>query len=159
MIKITKMAIKRTIRSKAGFSLVELLVAATIVLVSTYGIIFLIKSADRQSVNNNHRELARRSLINLFESDRWNEANYNMLMTNDTTVVNVVIDDRETPSNASDDLLGTMSFRNVFIDSTSSSNISLNKLPYIVIKGSVKWQELEGDYDSISIEKIICKIN
>lgn len=146
-------------RNKRGFTLVELLVAALIVLISIYTVIFIIQKSEQQSVNNNHRESARKALISLLESEMWNQDHYNNLLLNDTTSISIVIDNRQTEAISTDDLHGTIVFRNVFIDSTSAKNISLNKIPYIIVRGVVKWQELEGNYDSIAVEKIICKLN
>jgi prepilin-type N-terminal cleavage/methylation domain-containing protein len=154
-------------RNNAGFTIVELLVAAVIVLVATAAVVAVVRKGAEIHVNGVHRLQARNVIVGYFENDfayqRFSKdepPRYDVIV--DRKKVSIPVDGDWKPSAAGaefvlDDrrgegtipLNGYISFR----AKTASQPIGDYSAPYHEITIKVKWTEAGGDGDSVVLTK------
>lgn len=153
MIRLQK--IPGRLRQKEGYSLVELLVAVTIVTFTIIALVAMLRKGSEITITGNHRERARAIVDSSFESPWCHFSNYAAIATVSNRAV--LIDARDT-ANASDNLTGTLAVT-VVLDSNNAAGPGVGN--WVVFKRvtiSVSWQEPEGQ-QTIALEKWITGLN
>jgi len=143
--------IKNSTTTSRGFTLVELLVSATIVAVGVTGVVTMLRKTQDLSVSDAHRRQARSIITSTFEKPTFLFQNYANLVTGTPTPTTVVIDPRGAGSTA-DDLNGTLS------DSIGPEQTltGANSIPivYRLVIMKARWKETSV-YDSVVITKML----
>jgi prepilin-type N-terminal cleavage/methylation domain-containing protein len=154
-------------KNNEGFTIVELLVAAVIVLVATAAVVAVVRKGADIQVNGAHRLQARNIIVGYFEKDfdyrrfskgeppRYAAAvgrkNVSIPVDGEwkpsATGAEIVLDDRKGEGVAP--LNGYISFR----AKAASQLIGDYSVPYHEIVIKVKWTEAGGDSDSVVLTK------
>jgi type II secretory pathway pseudopilin PulG len=120
----------------AGYSLVELLVASTILVVAIISIVTVVRKGSDLEVSDKHLRQARTIMNSVFESPVYRSGNYANL-ANDTRTV--VIDPRG--SGTTDDLSGTLA---IAVTSATASGSNMTTINYKKVQLTLSWNEPEG---------------
>jgi type II secretory pathway pseudopilin PulG len=136
---------------KKGFTLVEMLVSASVLAISIVSIVAVVRKGQELSNTDSHRRAAATIIASKFENSTYNFLNYNNL-TAGTTNSTVIIDPRGT--GATDDLTGNLAI-NIGAQQTMTGT-SLISVQYKIITMTVTWTE-PGDaaQGSVSLTKWI----
>ena len=127
-----------------GFSIVEVLVAATILSLSTIAMVVMIRKGTDIQVSVRHRQAARLALAARLETNGLNT--FNSLAAPSTADDSVSIDIRDT-----DTLKG-----NIRTD-ISNETISINgsNIPVKRVRLLISWQETGDEQDSLAMERLV----
>jgi type II secretory pathway pseudopilin PulG len=128
---------KSSIRSRHGFTLVELLVASTLLIIAIVSIVTIVRKGAEIEVADRHRRTARSVIKSQFESATYSRANY-ATMANLTQAV--VIDPRN--AGPGDDLSGTLTIT-VSAPQTIAA-ASATTITFRAVSATVTWTEPEG---------------
>jgi type II secretory pathway pseudopilin PulG len=136
--------------NKNGFTLVELMVASVIVIISIAAVVTMIRKGQEITSDGGHRYTARSKITSVLESSQFDYSNYTYLSPQ-TIVDTVVIDTRGTTV-TTDDLKG---IRTVVVGAQDSIlGTGSIWVPFIPLTFQVVWVEPEGP-DTEKIEKKI----
>jgi prepilin-type N-terminal cleavage/methylation domain-containing protein len=154
-------------RNNAGFTIVELLVAAVIVLVATAAVVAVVRKGAEIQVNGAHRLQARNVIVGYFEKDfdyrRFSKdepPRYDVIV--DRKNVSIPVDGDWKPSAAGaefilDDRRGKdavpLNGYIFFRAKTASQLIGDYPISYHEITIKVKWTEIGGNKDSVVLTK------
>lgn len=131
-----------------GFSLVEILVAASIIALSIISVVVFVRKGQEQVVLDKHRRMGRAILQRTFEDSRFDIYNYPNLVTGMDTQ-NVVIDPTTTPP-----LTGIFTVRVGNEQTMTGAGASAVVVPFRGIWALLKWNEYGGsEPESLSAEK------
>lgn len=129
-----------------GFSLVELLVAASILAITITAVVSMVrKSREIQLADNHHQEV--RALLNAQFEQAYGYKQYASIPVNDT-ITSVIIDNRN-----GNPLFGTLY---VSVDSTVEM-ASGTQVPVKKVSLAIGWDEAENERDSIFMSKWIAE--
>jgi Tfp pilus assembly protein PilV len=120
-----------------GFTLVETLVAAIVVVFSVIAVIAMARTGVEQMSSDRHRRAARGVIERTLESQQFQPENYNGLITVTTpTPQDVVIDAR------ANNRLGSLT---VSIGVEASQAAGAGTVPYRAVVATVKWTEIGNE--------------
>ena len=143
---IIKTRFRAFYKRNKGFTLVEILVSAAIVMLCIIVIVAMLRKGREIDINDRYRRLARAFIAAEFETPKLHYSNWDSLLANvnTSTVVNdVIIDKRGAESNITGDL------------TTTIGNIdNIAGVVYIPIKINLSWQTVDGN-DTITLTKRI----
>lgn len=149
--KVNSTMNKFTTKSEKGFSLVELLVAATITMLCIISIVAMLRKGREIDINDRYRRYARAIVVSEFEKSKFHYNQYTNLLTQAGTVTKtVVIDDRGTESDITGTLTTTIGAQD-FIAAADGMNV-----PYIPVTINVSWSTPDGN-DNITLTKHIAQ--
>lgn len=130
-----------------GFTLVEILVSAVIVMLCIVVIVAMLRKGREIDINDRYRRLAKAVITAEFETPKLHYSNWDDLhdnYLNTTTVLNdVIIDKRGAESDITGDLTTTIG---------NTDNIA--GVVYIPVTINLSWQTVEGN-DAITLTKRI----
>jgi Tfp pilus assembly protein PilV len=132
-----KRAPHHNLLGNGGFSLVELLVASSIMVIAIVSIVTIVRKGGEMDVTDRHRRMARSIINSTFESTEYSPASYSTL-ANATRPV--VIDPRDTLTTA-DNLNGTLQ---ITVTPGSVNGANATVVPYKNVTMTVAWSEPEG---------------
>jgi len=143
-------------RSKKGFSLIEVLVAAAIVGLSVFAVVAMVRKGQQQITLNQHRSEARGIVQRTLEAPRFAPENYGSLVTdNNPAPQDVVIDNRT----------GLHGFLTIQINAEQllpAVAPLATGIPYRAIVVTVNWTENAGMADSapesVEVRKRLCNV-
>jgi prepilin-type N-terminal cleavage/methylation domain-containing protein len=157
----------RILRNNDGFTIVELLVAAAIVLVATGAVVAVVRKSSEIQVNGVHRLQARNVIMGYFESDfddrRFSKdapSRYGVAVGRQN--VPIPVDGEWKPNAAGAEFVlddggggGAAAFRGYisFRAQAGSAPIGDYPIPYHEITIKVRWTEAVGNQDSAALTK------
>ena len=142
---------KFTIKSEKGFSLVELIVAATITILCIISIVVMLRKGREIDINDRYRRYARSIVVSEFEKTKFHHNQYTNLLTQaGATTQSVVIDDR----GAESDITGTLTTTIGAQDSIAAADGM--QVPYIPVTINISWSTTDGN-DNITLTKQIAQ--
>lgn len=153
-VKVEKPTLLKALRS-AGFTLVEILVAASLLSIAIVAIVGMVRKAWDIEMDNLHRRQARTLIVNQLESQKYDYTSYSALYNEcptphtDTTIV--TIDPR-----GGNPLTGKLIIqltRDAGLTITAT-NGGAKAIPRVIVNMTVQWEE-PGYTDQVSIEKWI----
>jgi hypothetical protein len=140
-------------KNNRGFSLVELLIASAICVLTIIAVVMVLRKGGETLVTTQHRQRARAIIDSCFEVPAYQYTNYAAIVPTPTPV-GVVIDSRMVPP-----LAGTLT---TLIGPEVTGNpalVNAAQVNYKPIVITVKWQESgSAASDSVMLEKRISKI-
>ncbi len=141
----------RNLNSK-GFTLVELLVAATIAILCITSVTAMLIKGREIDVGDRYRRYARALVVSEFEKPQYHYSQYvNLLNQVGATTQNVTIDTR----GAYDDIQGTMSTTiSAQALAAGSGGTNVQHIPIVV---SINWTTADGS-DTLTLTKFISPI-
>ena len=140
---------KNMVRTKKGFTLVELLVAATIAILCITSVTAMLIKGREIDVGDRYRRYARALVISEFENPQFHFTQYvNLLSKIGTTEREVTIDTR----GAYDDIPGKLTTV-IGAQATAAASDGAN-IPYIPVTITLAWTTTDGD-DAITLTKFI----
>lgn len=132
-----------------GFSLVELLVAATIGILCITSVVAMLQKGREIDINDKYRRYAKALVISEFEDQKLHFSQYvNLLNKAGTTTENVTIDTRGAYNNISGILTTTIGNETIAFSSDGTN------VPYILITIAIAWSTTDGN-DNLAITKFI----
>jgi prepilin-type N-terminal cleavage/methylation domain-containing protein len=135
-----------TIKNNRGFSIIELLVAATVIAVCTFGFISMMRKGGEISTADKHRRQARVTIDGLFETN-YNYINYSQLKQKDfPRIDSFVIDTRP----------GGIPLQAAITAAISDSTV--NQIPVKIINLTAQWKEDNGEIETIALSKWITQV-
>jgi Tfp pilus assembly protein PilV len=135
-----------------GFTLVELLVAATIAVLCITSVVAMLIKGREIDVNDRYRRYARALVVSEFEDPQYNYIQYvNLLTKAGTTTKKVTIDTR----GAESDIEGVMT-TTIGAETLAAAAGGMN-LPYIPVTISINWTTSDGN-DMVTLTKLIAQI-
>ncbi|MBD3392523.1 MAG: hypothetical protein GF418_10600 [Chitinivibrionales bacterium] len=138
------------LRSQRGVTLVEVLVAAAVIIISTMGVVAVTRSSRQTDVTFNHRRAARAIIDSCFESISYHYSNYQNL----ANISRSVVVDPRTPETPDDDLTGSLS---ITVTQESAQGAALTTINHKQVVMSVTWNEPEGQ-QSVTLTKCITQL-
>lgn len=139
--------------TQKGFTIVEVLVAALLILLMIMGASAAMRSGQQVSALDRQRNIVRQEIISILEKAEYMHSNFELLVeTNGLPGTQIVLDDRGT-TNVTDDLKAN-SITSV-ID--TSLMIDSKVVPFKRIRSEANWSSLDGA-DTLILEKWICNI-
>ncbi len=140
---------RTTLHSNKGFTLVELLVAATIAILCITSVTAMLIKGREIDVGDRYRRYVRALVISEFENPQFHFNQYvNLLNQAGTTTRNVTIDTR----GAYDDIPGSLT--TVIGAQTAASASDGANIPYIPVTITLAWATVDGN-DNITLTKFI----
>lgn len=136
---------------KQGYSLLELLVSATIIALLTIAVVSMVRKSNHLTSEDAHRRRARALIDSCFESRSFHFSNY-VNLAGDT--LGVAIDERGAGS-VEDDLTGTLTI-SVSGEMKMSGSDGID-VPYKEVGMLVRWLEPEGPV-TINLTKWITQL-
>ncbi len=135
--------------NRKGFTLVELLVSATIILLCIVAIVAMLRKGREIDIDDRYRRNARAVVVSTFESPEFKYTKYKDLLNNaGSTDSTVVIDTLADGSVITGKLTTTIGGQ---ITATAGDGINV---PYIPVTVGIVWKTMEGN-DNIIITKFI----
>jgi prepilin-type N-terminal cleavage/methylation domain-containing protein len=134
-----------------GFSLIEVLVAASVITLSLFSTVAFIRKGQELLMVDKHRRMARSIIGRTLENQPYRVENYNNLITTASSppAADVVID-AETNPNLHGSLTVTVS--------DERAGISGQVVRHRVVTAWVTWTEPGGGKDTVSIEQWLTNI-
>lgn len=129
-------------KKNKGFTLVEILVSAVIVMLCIVVIVAMLRKGREIDINDRYRRLAKAIIAAEFETPQLHYSNYSSLVTGVTSKT-VTIDERGAESDITGNLTTTIG---------SIGNIA--GIDYIPVTITVSWTTVDGD-DAITLTKQI----
>lgn len=139
---------KRSSINKKGFTLVEVLVSATLIILCTIAIVAMLRKGREIDINDRHRRFARAIIAAEFETPKFHYSNYSGLPSLIINPYKVTLDERGT-TDTGDDLLGT-----VTIDIAPQDDATYSTIPFIKVTITVEWPK-GNQKDDITLHKYI----
>ena len=139
-------------RTCGGFTLLEVMVASVIVVISIAAVVAMVRKGQELTSDDGHRRIARSLITTKLESSTYDYTNYGNLSAG-STIDTVVIDTRGTTAKT-DDIKGVRTIT-VGAEQTITGTSSIS-VPYKVLTLRVTWQEPEG-MDTVQIQKQIAQ--
>jgi len=137
---------------KNGYSLVEVLVAAAILIIAILAIIAVVRKGRELDITDRHRRVARATIMSRFENPSYRYDNYdNVAPLNGQTVI---IDPRDTAT-TTDDLTGTLVITVAPEDTLQGA--SNTPIPFKEVTMRITWQEPGPLNEQVEIKKQISK--
>jgi Tfp pilus assembly protein PilV len=127
-----------------GYSLVEVLVAAMLLIIVVFAIVGVVRKGRELDVGDNHRRQARALIDSLMET-RYDDRQYNTVVPNTKVTGTVRIADNIGVADVIDSV-GPMAS----VTAATGANTTVPIKPIII---KVRWTEVDGTKDSIVIEK------
>lgn len=138
---------------KYGFTLVEVLVAALLILLMIMGASAAMQKGQQVSALDRQRNVVRQELISILEKTEYLHANFDLLVeTTGLPAQKITLDDRGTVVNTDDltaDLVTSVKDTSLVIDAKT--------VPFKRIRTAATWTSLDGA-DELALEKWICRI-
>jgi hypothetical protein len=147
-----KSVLKRTSSNRKGFTLVELLVSASIILLCIIAIVAMLRKGREIDINDRYRRNARAHVVSTLEGPQFKYTKYTDLLNNPGTTTSTVVIDTLPDGNV---LTGTLT-TNVGGEITATAEDGIN-VPYIPVTVGIVWQTMEGN-DNITITKFISNV-
>ena len=142
-----------------GFTIVELLIAAVIMIVATFAVITVLRKSTEIEVEDHHERQARMIIMGLFEDvfdyraypNSYGVFSIDSGQTSFDTTYEVVIDKRGFRSNP---LMGNMNV-NVRRDSSDINGVMVHMDR---ITASIDWKEADGTRDTVTLRKVLADV-
>ncbi len=135
-----------------GFTLVELLVAASIAILCITSVTAMLIKGREIDVGDRYRRYARACVITEFEQPQFHFSQYvNLLNQAGTTTQSITIDTRGAYDNISGVLTTTIGSQ-----TTASSSTGIN-VPYIPVVITITWSTSDGN-DTLSLTKYLTQV-
>ena len=147
--------VKRSRINKKGFTLVELLVSATIILLCIVAIVAMLRKGRDIDINDRYRRNARAIVVSEFENPQYAYIRYQTLKAKadpngfESERTNVVIDSLP----GGNVLTGTLT-TSIGAERTETASDGTTNVPYIPLTIKMEWSTIDGD-DNITITKYI----
>ena len=135
--------------NKKGFTLVELLVSATIILLCIIAIVAMLRKGREIDINDRYRRNARAIVVSEFENPRFAYINFKNLQNQTGTTSRTVVIDSLADGNA---LYGSLT-STIGAPTATPADDGIS-IPYIPVTIRIDWQTMEGN-DNIIITKYI----
>ena len=135
-------------KRQRGFTLIEMLVSATIVMLCIIAIVAMLRKGREIDINDKYRRLARAIVVTEYENPKYHHSQYSNLRTPIIKDSTVIIDDR----GADSDITGVL--RTAISAEATITSLTGTAVPYIPVIISIAWETVDGK-DTISISKYI----
>jgi type II secretory pathway pseudopilin PulG len=146
-------------RAESGFTIVELLIAAVIMIIATFAVIVVIRQSTAMEVEDHHAKQARMIIMGLFEEVfdvRGYPKGYGAFAidsgkTSFDTAYDVIVDKR---SYRSEPLTGGL-FVSVVHDTVevNSARVGVDR-----VSARVTWTESDGTRDTVALSKVLAGV-
>ncbi|MDR0305831.1 MAG: type II secretion system GspH family protein [Chitinispirillales bacterium] len=149
----------RLYTKKGGFTIVELLISAVIMIIATFAVIVVVRKATDIDVEDHHTRQARMIIMEIFERDfdyrmyasgLYGNGKYQIQpdQTSFETEFDVVIDSRDLHS---EPLMGRLSLKVEHDEVTAGAlNVDIHRVTAMVI-----WTEIGEVMDTVTLSKIL----
>jgi len=139
-------------RSRGGFTLIEVMIASVIVIISIAAVVAMVRKGQELSSDDGHRRIARSLITTKLESSTYDYTNYGNLA--DTSITDSVVIDTRGTATTTDELKGVRTIT-VGNEQTVAGTAGIT-VPYKLLTFRVIWREPEG-MDSVQIQKQIAQ--
>jgi Tfp pilus assembly protein PilV len=139
-------------RTCGGFTLLEVMVASVIVVISIAAVVAMVRKGQELTSDDGHRRIARSLITTKLESSTYDYTNYGNLA--DTSITDSVIIDTRGTATTADDIKGVRTIT-VANEQTIAGTAGIT-VPYKLLTFRVIWREPEG-MDTVQIQKQIAQ--
>jgi prepilin-type N-terminal cleavage/methylation domain-containing protein len=134
-----------------GFTLIEILVAATIISISLVSVVAFVRKGQEMITIDKHRRVARGAVERTLENTQYQPESYNNLPPIPAAPIttDIIIDAEMTPN-----IQGSL----VVTIGNEQATVNGNAAPHRAITATMTWTELGGNSETVSITKWLANV-